>query len=140
MKLKTEATIQAELYHLCKLASLSCACQVVTPAGVLDVLVFDPEKREAIAIVECKATKEKAQRANRSRQVARYKTLGVPVLTIGAIEEAGAISATLVSLAAECGPRIHLEAIASGERPACWPKRRRLKPQQFIDPDLCFKP
>jgi hypothetical protein len=78
MKLETEATLQAEFYHACRLIDLTCALEVTTPAGRVDCMILDKTKTMLLAIVEVKDSPTAFLNSSLV-QIHRYKTLGVPV-------------------------------------------------------------
>jgi len=76
--LDSEANLQAEFYHQCKLIGQQCALEVTTRVGRLDIAVLSADRCRILAIVEAK--KSHAYFANgQSAQIQRYKLLGLPV-------------------------------------------------------------
>jgi hypothetical protein len=78
MNLNTEANIQAEFYHACRLIDLPVALEIRTPAGRVDCMVLDKDRTMVLAIVEVKDSPNAFLSGN-MLQIQRYKTLGVPV-------------------------------------------------------------
>ncbi len=76
--LDSEANLQAEFYHACKLLGLQCALEVSTRAGRLDAVVLSACRGRILAIVEVKKHGF-AFLNGHSSQIRRYKSLGVPV-------------------------------------------------------------
>jgi len=73
----SEANVQAEFYHQCRLIGLPVALEVTTPVGRLDVAVLNATGDGCVAIVECK--KAACMISAELGQVRRYKKIGVPV-------------------------------------------------------------
>lgn len=74
----TEASIQSEFYHWCRVIGLNCCPEFHTPVGRLDAAVFSPGWDRLLAVVECKRPGRHVGR----KQLERYKTIGVPVFTL----------------------------------------------------------
>lgn len=74
----TEATVQAEFFRYCCDIELPCALELITPVGRLDAAVFNGDWTRILAIVECKRFRKK-EAMTETRQIRRYKQIGVPV-------------------------------------------------------------
>lgn len=72
-----EANTQAEFYHHARLLGLPVLLEVITPAGRIDIAVLRSDRSGIVALVECKRN-GRAIYGN-SRQILRYKRIGVPV-------------------------------------------------------------
>lgn len=94
MNLETEATLQAEFYHACRLLNLTCVLELVTPVGRLDAAILTPDKSTLLAVVEVKRN-EFSFLEGRSEQIQRYKRLGVEVYGIWIGEDAHKLAATI---------------------------------------------
>ncbi len=68
--------------------------QLVTPVGVLDAVIFSECYKRALAIVECK--RNDYGKVFFSKQIKRYKTLGIPVYGLARIERAAGLAAQLL--------------------------------------------
>ena len=91
----TEADLQAEFHHHCRLLGINCGLEYETPVGTLDCLVISDDRRSGLAIVECKRPinnpdheKEHNRSILSSNQVSRYRTLGLPVFALCCFESA----------------------------------------------------
>ena len=73
----SEANIQAEFYFWAKTLGLPCLLELSTPKGRLDVAIFNSTKTQLLAIVECK--RDGCQLNEHSRQMVRYRKIGVPI-------------------------------------------------------------
>jgi hypothetical protein len=76
--LDSEANLQGEFYHACKLIGLQCALEVSTRAGRLDAVVLSADRGRILAIIEVKKHAFSFLNGH-SSQIIRYKRLGVPV-------------------------------------------------------------
>lgn len=73
---RSEAVIQAEFYHQCRLIGLPCTLEWGSALGRMDLVVFNRQWTHVLAIVE---TKRWYTPNPSSRQIARYKKSGAPV-------------------------------------------------------------
>ena|SRR6267154_3885650 len=80
-----EANIQGEFYYWCRVLGISCCLEMHSPIGRFDIVVMDQSCTMALAIVECKNPTRPINR--HSRQVKRYLSSGVPVYSIGRLED-----------------------------------------------------
>lgn len=76
--LDSEANLQGEFYHACRLLGVQCALEVSTRAGRLDAVVLSDDRARILAIVEVKKHAFSFLNGH-SSQIIRYKRLGVPV-------------------------------------------------------------
>lgn len=81
MRLDTEATLQAEFYHACRLLEIPCILELETPAGRLDAAILNSAHTALLCIVEVKRNEYSLRNGN-SPQLVRYRKLGAPVLTL----------------------------------------------------------
>lgn len=51
---KTEAELQAEFYHQCRLVGIVCRLELWTRAGIPDCIIATPDNSAALLIVEVK--------------------------------------------------------------------------------------
>jgi len=72
-----EANIQGEFYYWCRVLNINCCLEMTTPVGRLDIAVLDDSCMRLRAIVECKNPGGVIW--YESKQMKRYKQLGVPV-------------------------------------------------------------
>ena len=98
--LHSEALVQAEFYHQCRLAGVPVALEVTTKVGRLDAVVLSECREWALAIVECERYKANPN----TRQLGRYGTLGVPVYVLCRISLAKPL---LDTIRAECAHKIN---------------------------------
>src|SRR5271154_7035683 len=111
MKLDNEANIQAEFYHACRLIGIQCVLEVFTVVGRLDAVIFNQQRTYFLAIVEVK--KEQHRFANgSSKQILRYKQLGVPVYGLSWEKDPHRLAATIKAKHAN-DPGIAVTAIES---------------------------
>lgn len=94
MNLNTEANLQAEFYHACRLIDLPVSLEVSTPAGRLDCAILDANRTMLLAIVEVKDSPT-AFLGGESLQIQRYKTLGVPVYGLSPRNDPHRLAATI---------------------------------------------
>ncbi len=94
MRLDTEANLQAEFYHECKLIGLPCSLEVITPAGRLDAVVLNAAKTQFLAIIEVKRDPVSFL-GGYSTQIKRYKRLGVPVYGLSSHNDPAKLAATI---------------------------------------------
>lgn len=90
LELLSESVIQAEFYRQCCAIGLPCTLELVTPAGRLDAAVFNKSWTMIIAVVEVKNGHRFSY-----RQIARYKTIGVPVFGLCNIQRAASLAAQI---------------------------------------------
>ena len=120
----TEADIQAEFYHHARLIGLACVLEHCTPVGRLDIAVLNDARDRLLVIVECKRRESFSP-----GQIARYKSIGVPVYGLHKFDRAEGLAKQLKrTLAAAVG--VALEDVAKMERV----KKRRSK-QWRKDPE-----
>jgi hypothetical protein len=86
VRLIPEANIQAEFYHCCRLRGIHCVLEYITPVGRLDVSILNRECTHLLAIVECKSNEYGAVNLN-SRQMQRYRHLGVPIYGLASLAD-----------------------------------------------------
>lgn len=90
IKMISEATIQAEFYHQCRLIGLPCVLELSTPRGRLDCVILSADGLRALAIVEVK------RRVMRhTRQIQRYKGFGIPVFGLWQFDRAAKLASQL---------------------------------------------
>lgn len=77
----SEAHIQAEFYHQARLRMVDCLLCANTTAGVPDVLILNRYKK-IVAIIEVKRDPSLFD----DDQIARYESLGLPVLKLSSID------------------------------------------------------
>lgn len=94
VQLDTEANIQAEFYHACRLIDLPVSLEIRTPAGRLDAAVLSHDRLHLLAVVEVKRNKYQFH-DGKSRQIVRYKALGVPVYGLHGDQDAHKLAATI---------------------------------------------
>ena len=75
----SEANIQAEFYHECRLLGVNCLLELNTPVGRLDIAILNKDCSAIVAIVEVK----RGYFNLKSNQFERYRSLGVPVYGLG---------------------------------------------------------
>lgn len=93
MNLNTEANLQAEFYHACRLIGQELALEVLTPRGRLDILLLSKDRKRGLAIVE---VKPKAYYfTGCQNQIERYKKLGLPVHGLSQEKDPHALAKTL---------------------------------------------
>lgn len=80
----SEADIQAEFYHCCRVLSLACTLEFSTQMGRHDVFILNSDCSLVLAIVECKRPAYKGN--GESWQFKRYRLLGVPVYLLHNID------------------------------------------------------
>jgi len=85
-----EANIQAEFYHCCRLLEIPCVLEYRTPTGRHDVVIFSRNFDYLLAIVECKCSQ--AQCDYPSRQITRYREVGVAIYTLCSLAGASALA------------------------------------------------
>lgn len=140
--LMTEATIQAELYHHCRLLGLRAVLEYNTPVGRMDLVVLTPDGKAIVAGVECKRPtthtgrrRDEHYTAN-SRQVNRYRTTGITMLTLISFEGAKELAHLIrLMLVTKSETHISIESIHSIERA---PRKRKVRCVE-LDPDLIFR-
>lgn len=88
-----EANTQAEFYHQARLAHLPLLLEVVTPCGRLDIAILRPDQSGIVAIVEVK--RQGRTIYGESRQIQRYKMIGVPVYGLNTPDNAARLVATI---------------------------------------------
>ena len=117
----SEATIQAELYHQCRLIGLRVALELKTSVGRLDLVILSD--RECVqAIVEVKKMKPFYE----TLQVRRYKTLGIPVFDLWRIEDCASMALTLAGVNGDGVPLSVINSQSfklSEDHPLALPKR-----------------
>lgn len=91
---KSEATLQAEFYHHCRLIGLPIELELSTPVGRLDCAIFSEDRQTLLCIVECKKP-DRICPMSESNQIRRYKTLGVPVYGLWKWERAAILAAKI---------------------------------------------
>lgn len=91
--LLSEAVVQAEFYAAAKYIGLRCTLELSTREGRLDVAVFNDDWTKLLAIVECK--NKPFGKVNRTRQIERYKKLGVPVYGLSKVGRAMPLAQTI---------------------------------------------
>jgi len=140
--LMTEATIQAELYHQCRLLGLRAVLEYNTPVGRIDLVVLTPDGKAIVAGVECKRPttangrrRDEHYTAN-SKQVNRYRTTGLTMLTLISFEEAKEV-AHFIRLLLVTKPEDHvsIESIQSIEKAT----RKRKVRYVELDSDIIFR-
>jgi hypothetical protein len=87
----SEANIQAEFYHQCRLLGVPCVLEFITPAGRLDAAILNASLSRVLAIVECKRDGARV----RPYQIARYERVGVPVHTLCSKDAAAGLAESL---------------------------------------------
>lgn len=91
---QTEAEIQAEFYHQCRLVGILCRLELHTRAGRPDCIIGTKDGNKAAVVVE---VKRGATRLDH-RQLARYRWLGLDVFTLCHSEEIPRLVARLQKL------------------------------------------
>lgn len=93
----SEANIQAEFYHQCRLLGVPCVLEFITPVGRHDACIFSPDFTHLRAIVECK--NNRCGMFNpASRQYQRYKSLGVPIYDLCSMDKALELAALIKTI------------------------------------------
>lgn len=144
MRLDAEANIQAEFYHACKLIGQEIALEVTTPAGRIDCALLNPARTEITAFVEVKRQANDFLQG-RSKQIQRYKLLGVPIYGLAAGYDIHALAKTLQTRH-QTGKAIddiagmtHIKSARRQERKDARISRNWIKRGAFIDSDLNLK-
>jgi len=88
-----EANTQAEFYHHARLINLPLLLEAVTPCGRLDIAVLCADQSGIVAIVEVK--RQGRAIYGESRQIQRYKLIGVPVYGLNSVKNAQRLVATI---------------------------------------------
>lgn len=88
-----EANTQAEFYHHARLQELPILLEVTTPAGRIDVAVLCADRSGIVAVVECKRGGRPMD--GKSKQIRRYKRLGVPVYGLNDWRRAQSLVSTI---------------------------------------------
>jgi hypothetical protein len=134
--LQTEATIQAEFYHQCRLLGLTCVLEYTTPVGRLDAVVFAEGLSAIIAGVECKrprthsGTRRNEVALENSRQLQRYRSTGITMFTLIRFEDAERLARLIKDmLQSATAEPTSLDRVHSTERPK---RRRRVR---YVEPD-----
>lgn len=102
----SEANIQAELYRQLKMRQIDSYLEYrVRGVGRLDIVVID---RGYIAcIVECKSYSKSSKEANyATKQIAKYKALGVPVIILKRLEDMQKTVDVIISIMSTRGASI----------------------------------
>lgn len=99
MNLNTEANLQAEFYHFAKLRGWPVVLELITNAGRVDIALLSKDRTRLLALVECKCSPIYFA-GGKSAQIARYKTLGVPVYGLSDIARTERLVATVIE---RCG-------------------------------------
>lgn len=86
LRFLSEAVIQAEFYMAAQQIGLRCTLELSTSEGRLDIAVFNDDWTKLLAIVECK--NNLSGKVRRTRQIERYKRIGVPVYGLGKAQRA----------------------------------------------------
>lgn len=94
IRLDSEANLQAEFYHACRLIDLPCALEVTTPAGRHDAVILSADRRAILAIIEVNPHKADFM-GGRSPQITRYKSIGAPVYGLSPEKDPHRLAATL---------------------------------------------
>jgi hypothetical protein len=126
----SEADIQAEFYHHARLAGVTVTLEYVTPVGRLDIAVLSHDRTRLLAIVECKKAREYMN--TQSMQMMRYRSIGVPVLTLTHFDEAKKVLINVVSHLRSEG--VALAKVQAMARPIRSPNRKpriRFKGPEF---------
>lgn len=89
--LLSEALIQAEFYHHCRLLEVPCTLEWQVAVGRLDAIIFDRTWTRCHAIVEVKKRGDQFK----TRQIARYKKIGVPVYGLASFARAPILAAQM---------------------------------------------
>jgi hypothetical protein len=74
--MKSEATLQFEIYRQLQDAEVPCELEWTSPAGRLDIAVKD--ERRLYGVIECKKGKPREN----TFQLTRYRSMGVPVIVV----------------------------------------------------------
>lgn len=89
----TEANTAAEFYHQARLIGLPVELEISTLVGRLDIVVFSRKTGNLVAIVECK--RDRITVKERSRQMERYREIGLPLYWINMFSAAGKLVALI---------------------------------------------
>ena len=127
----SEAIIQAEFYHACRLIGLPCLLELTTPAGRLDAVVVSSDFKRMLAIVECKHNEH--GKVFFSRQIKRYKALGVPVYGLAKVERASRLAEQLLRTYSIYDPNVgkEIDSVLAMKR---IPRRK----SEFSNPDYAM--
>lgn len=75
----SEAMIQAEVYHQCRLLGIAVALELSVPHGRLDIAIFNKACTHIMGIMEVK----KSDMAKRqTKQCFRYESIGLPFILV----------------------------------------------------------
>ena len=140
--LMTEATIQAELYHQCRLMGLRAVLEYNTPVGRMDLVVLSEDGKSVVAGVECKRpTTQSGRRRNEnqtanSRQMRRYQTTGITMLILISIDRAEEVAKTIKDrLLVKPTNYVTIETIQSIKKT---PRQRKVRCVE-LDSDIIFR-
>src|SRR4051812_28490794 len=88
-----EANTQAEFYHQARLIGLPILLELATPLGRHDIAILRPDKSGVVALIECKRQGRRVY--GNSRQIQRYKLLGVPIYGLNDPSRAARLAETI---------------------------------------------
>lgn len=128
----SEANIQAEFYHHCRLLGIKCVLELSTPVGRLDIAILNQEKTHLLAIIECK--KESREIRDYSKQFRKYKTIGVPVIGLNKMCDAETLARRVLVEFITGG--IALSDVKSVQRIK---SRRRFNPETDLDESIIYR-
>jgi hypothetical protein len=74
--MKSEATLQFDVYRRLQDAGVPCELEWTSPAGRLDIAIKD--QRRLYGVIECK----KGKARENTFQLTRYRSMGVPVIVV----------------------------------------------------------
>lgn len=85
----SEANIQAEIYHQCKLNSINCYLEYKVPGNKprsrLDIVILDNDDNITLIIEVKSYIVDKLPNLN-TRQIRKYLKYGIPIVVIGRME------------------------------------------------------
>lgn len=81
----SEANIQAEFYHQCKLATVKCYLEYTLDNCRFDAIIYN-ESNEIVFIVEFKSYKTFKPEITSTKQIEKYKKHGIQIIMISRIE------------------------------------------------------
>lgn len=134
-----EANVQAEFYHQCRLLGLNCELEMSTPVGRLDCAILSEDADRLLCIIECKR-EDRLIPMWETRQIKRYKTIGVPVHYLCSFSECEAMVRHIIAAKDPGKPMSEVMQTKRIKRARFGRKRIRSEGKTIIlDADLNYK-
>jgi DNA-binding MurR/RpiR family transcriptional regulator len=89
----TEANIQAEFYHQCRLKGVECYLEYKHEQSRFDAIII--KNNDVVLIVEFKSYKTDKKGKTKTKQLDKYRQYGIPVLLITRMNQIEQVIASL---------------------------------------------